>query len=250
MAEGKREPGSPLRGYVISLRRAVLGVIRRIRRPACILFIGNSYTNHHGGVPRHLELMSAWKLHVESVTGDGYSLSHHWQKGEAINRIWNGRWDYVVLQEQSQIPVLDCQAFSENVALFDREIRSIGARTILFVTWERPDSVGKGVTTDGLGAAYDAVGREAGVGVVHVGRAFARSLALRPDILLNDPDGHPTASGTFLAACVFYCTLLGRKPPRHHFTCIPLASDVKAHLKAVAGGALVSAGAPSRAREK
>ena len=45
-----------------------------------------------------------------------------------------------------------------------------------------------------------------------VGDAWERSLAERPAIVLHDADGsHPSPAGTYLAACVFYAVLTGRR---------------------------------------
>ena len=80
------------------------------------------------------------------------------------------------------------------------------------MTWERPDSVQYGVTTQSLATSYYAAGNRFGVKVAPVGLAFALALQERPELALYASDGHPTVRGTYLAACVFYATLFGKSP--------------------------------------
>jgi hypothetical protein len=176
-----------------------------------ILFIGNSFTYYNGGIDKQLKgLASASEF--QTIAVGGYSLEDHWNSGEALAAIRKGGWDYVVLQEQSQLPVINRAQFSEYARKFDGEIRNSGAKTVLLMTWERPDSVQYGVTSANMANAYIAVGAQLGVKVAPVGRAFARSLSERPDLVLYQQDGHPTMYGTYLAACVLYGTIYDVSP--------------------------------------
>jgi hypothetical protein len=65
----------------------------------------------------------------------GASLPTHWNKGEAVSAIESGRYDYVILQEQSTLPIKNARRMHENVRLFDEPIRASGARTALYMTW-------------------------------------------------------------------------------------------------------------------
>jgi len=176
-----------------------------------ILFIGNSYTAVNGGLDKQLEELSS-SIVTERIALGGYTLEKHWTDGNALQKIRNGKWNYVVLQEQSQAPVINQAKFYAFARMFDDEIRRSGARTILLMTWERPDSKNLGVTTDGLAAAYTAIGKELGAKVAPAGLAFARSLKIRPDVALCIQDGHPTVEGTYLAACVLYRTIFELNP--------------------------------------
>jgi hypothetical protein len=175
-----------------------------------ILFVGNSFTYVNGGIDARLGRMAP-SSKASRLGMPGYTLEQHWKDGEALRAIREGGWGYVVLQEQSQTPVLASGKFREYAREFDREIRRSGASTILLMTWERPDSVGYGVTSAGLVAAFTAVGAELGVKVAPAGLAFARSLRERPSLLLYSQDGHPTRYGTYLAACVLYGTIFGAR---------------------------------------
>ena len=178
---------------------------------ARVLFIGNSYTFINGGIPAQLEALDPTAVTVTEAVG-GYTLQDHWNAGLALADIRRGGWSYVVLQEQSQTSVTGQGQFDAFVRMFDAEIRASGAKTVLLMTWQRPDSLGYGVTTANLAAAYDQIGSQLGARVAPAGLAFARSLAGRPDLTLNIGDGHPTMAGTYLAACVLYGTLFHRSP--------------------------------------
>ncbi len=116
----------------------------------------------------------------------------------------------MVLQEQSTLPVKNAQRMHENVRLFDSAIKSAGATTVLYMTWARrnqPSAQGA------IASAYDSVGREAGALVVPAGAAWGRFISAHAEPVLHDKDqSHPTPAGSYLAACVFFATLLGRSP--------------------------------------
>ena len=74
-----------------------------------ILFIGNSYT-YVNDLPRMLKGMMAVEaidLETRRVTPGGCTLERHWKGDAARKAIAEGSWDYVVIQEQSQMPVLN-----------------------------------------------------------------------------------------------------------------------------------------------
>jgi hypothetical protein len=49
--------------------------------------------------------------------------------------------------------------------------------------------------------------------VIPVGLAFAKSIALKPDLELYAPDKrHPSAAGTYLSAATTYAALFNRSP--------------------------------------
>lgn len=177
-----------------------------------ILFIGNSYT-YYNDMPQMLAAMAAAGGHetdVKSVTEGGASLGRLWRKGEALDVLAREHWDYVVLQEHSLLPLSDRRAMEHAMRLFDERIRAAGARTVLYVTWARafaPESQGA------INAAYEGIGAELRACVVPVGPAWSIALARQPKPALYDSDeSHPTLTGSYLAAYVFYRMLFGRLP--------------------------------------
>src|SRR5205814_7819687 len=116
-------------------------------------------------------------------------------------------YDYVVLQEQSTLPIKNATRMHENVRLFHPLIRAAGAKTALYLTWARQHAP---QTQQAITDAYNSIGREIGATVVPVGVAWQKFLAKHDSPVLHDKDkSHPTLAGSYLAACVFFATLFG-----------------------------------------
>jgi len=204
---------------------------------ARVLFIGNSYTYVNGGLDHQLAGL-ARTIETRQLAIGGYTLEQHWTDGSDVQIIRQGGWNFVVLQDQSQTPVLDATRFDDALRKFDKEIKAQGGRTVLLMTWERPDSVALGVTTANLAAGYQAMGGELGALVAPAGLAFARSLQERPELVLTSPDGHPTPAGTYLAACVLYGTLFKQTPVGNSFADWTVPADTRDFLQQVAAETL------------
>jgi hypothetical protein len=177
-----------------------------------ILFIGNSFTQRND-LPGLIAAMAAERevcIQHELISAGGASLRNHWNAGRAAKAIASGGYDYVVLQEQSTLPVKNAKRMAENVRLFDEAIKQAGAKTVLYMTWARqhtPES--QQAITD----AYGAIGEELGAVVVPVGVAWPKFLAKHDRSLLYDRDqSHPSPAGSYLAACVFLAALLKINP--------------------------------------
>jgi hypothetical protein len=180
-------------------------------RSARLLFIGNSFTQRNN-VPGLLAEMAAErgiKLAHELISRGGASLRNHWNAG-AAERITSGRFDFVVLQEQSTLPIKNPNRMAENVRLFDPMIKQAGAQTVLYMTWARKHSP---ETQEGITRAYTSIGQELGAITVPVGLAWQRFRARHDQPELYDRDeSHPTLAGSYLAACVFLAVLFGQNP--------------------------------------
>ena len=221
-----RDPPTPLRsaGICCTSARApnetMLTIWRgRLRRPddsermtQHVLFIGNSFTarNDVPGLLASLAKARGKRLEHRLISAGGASLRMHWNRGEARKEIERRRYDWVVLQEQSTLPIKNAARMHENIRLFHAAIAASGARTALYLTWARakvPET--QATITD----AYTSVGEELGATIVPVGVAWKDVLG-RPDHpVLHDKDGsHPTLAGSYLAACVFLVSLLGENP--------------------------------------
>lgn len=178
---------------------------------ARVLFIGNSFTLRN-------DLPSLWAglaengsrgTHIDSrvVAAGGASLRQHLNKGAATALLNENVWDFVVLQEQSTLPIKNPKRTHENIRDFHALIDRTGARTILYMTWARLHAP---ETQAVLSSTYDEVGAELGVTVVPAGLAWQRVLSTEPAPALHDADNsHPTLAGSYLAACTFQWTLFG-----------------------------------------
>jgi hypothetical protein len=193
-----------------------------------ILFIGNSFTarNDLPGLLAQLAEARGQQLQHQLIQAGGASLRMHWNKGEAQKAIAQTRYDYVVLQEQSTLPLKNPRRFHENVRLFDPVIKATGAKTALYLTWARQNAP---ETQAAIAAAYTAIGEELGATIIPAGIAWENFLCTYPSPALHDKDqSHPTLAGSYLAACVFLAVLFGESPAG-------ITSDLKGLTQAEAG---------------
>jgi hypothetical protein len=189
-------------------------VARSIRGSASLkcLFIGNSFTarNDLPGLIAQLAAARGKSLQHRLISTGGASLRTHWNSGGALEAIQNCHYDYVVLQEQSTLPIKNAQRMHENVRLFDEAIKASGAKSVLYMTWARrhaPES--QQAITD----SYTSIGRELGATVAPVGVAWQRFLGKHDQPVLHDRDqSHPSLAGSYLAACVFLAVLFKDNP--------------------------------------
>jgi hypothetical protein len=174
-----------------------------------VLFVGNTFTarNNVPGMIESLASAHGREFEPRLISVGGASLRTHWNKGEAQKYIRDGNFNYVVLQEQSTLPVKNAARMHENVRLFDELIKSSGAQTVLYLTWARQHAPQSQKTiTD----AYTSIGHELGAMVVPVGVVWERFLSEHKSPVLHDKDkSHPTLAGSYLAACTFFAMLFG-----------------------------------------
>ena len=178
-----------------------------------VLFIGNSFTFFNGGQAKLLRDLAAADKSARSVWSGmvalaGHSLENHWHNGRALRAIRSGNWDFVVLQERSDGAIEDPEGFVTHARLFDAEIRAIGARTVIFGTWAvRDDEISQAL----IDARYGEAAGEMGAILAPVADAWRLARQRRPELSLYLADGrHPSAAGSYLAACVFYALLTER----------------------------------------
>jgi hypothetical protein len=195
--------------------------------PSKVLFIGNSFTARNN-VPALIAQLAAARgqqLQHQLISAGGASLRMHWNKGEAQKAIEQTRYDYVVLQEQSTLPIKNALRFQENVRLFDQAIKAAGAKTALYLTWARQNAP---ETQAAITNAYTAIGEELGAKIVPVGIAWQKFLNKHSSPVLHDQDhSHPTLAGSYLAACVFFAVFFDDSP-------VGIASDLKGLTQAEA----------------
>ena len=88
------------------------------------LFVGNSYT-YADDIPwltKHLAASGKppKALEVEMVAPMGATLKNHWETGTVLRRLHEQKWDFVVLQEQSMVPIQSPGTTYKYVRLFER----------------------------------------------------------------------------------------------------------------------------------
>lgn len=197
-----------------------------------VLFLGNSYTSVNN-LPKMISDMASSVgdiLIFDSHTPGGYYLSDHLTSTVSVNRIKNGNWDYVVLQDQSQSHAIQAGFYQFSAPLYklDTIIRKFNlcGQPLFYITWGRKNGdtyIDNNTNTieartyyqmdstiqlnymleaDSLKAMASPVGA--------VWRYIRRNY---PSIELFDTDGsHPSQAGTYAAACCFYTTLFRKDP--------------------------------------
>ena len=206
------------------------------RGPLRVLFVGNSYT-YVNDLPSMIQALAAADrgarpVEISRVLKGGAQLQWHWTgkgrggkpvKTHARAVIEKRRFDFVVIQEQSQMPALNPAVTVRYAELLCQAVRKRGAMPVMFMTWAR-----KGAMKDprggkppwppekmqaALAATYIQAGKQGHALVAPVGLAWAAVRKGRPEMVLHKGDGsHPGAHGSYLAACVFHAVLTGRTP--------------------------------------
>jgi len=178
-----------------------------------VLFIGNSLT-YGNDLPKMIaELAKAGKqrpMRHERETPGGCTLEKHWKDGKALAKIQARKWDFVILQDQSQAPLLKRDSMFDHGKKLNAEIKKQGAKTILYMTWalqNKPDD------QPAISRAYLDLSKELKAEIAPVGHAWQAALKADMKLVLHTNDKkHPNATGTYLAACVFYSTIYGKSP--------------------------------------
>lgn len=127
----------------ISQNKYSLEDVKSLKKGIRVLFIGNSFTNSNGmpDMIRRLAEAAGEGLPLLAVqeTPGGFSLQRHFESGNMIRLLEEARWDYVVVQEQSQRPSFPRDQRTREIYpylwLIDEKIRAANSRTILFMTW-------------------------------------------------------------------------------------------------------------------
>jgi hypothetical protein len=211
-------------------------VLQRVKqaRTLRVLFVGNSYSFQIPKVFEKLAISEGKRIKVSQVTKGGWTLKKHAKSQETLQTISKGKWDIVVLQEQSQIP-----AFSEeqrnkqmnpSAKTLADAVRSAGGIPVFFLTWGRRDGDKQNASMfpndtyesmqNRLIEGYQTAAQYAGgIYVVPVGKAWATLRKSGKDKGLYTKDGsHPDKRGIYLGACTFYSAFYNEsiKKPAHN----------------------------------
>ncbi len=192
-----------------------------------VLFLGNSYT-YYNNMPQHVANMATATgdtLIFDMYAPGGYTLDDHGQDTVSRGKIANGGWDYLVLQEQSQLPSF--QSYQSNelygmLTLF-RKFNPCG-RIMFYMTWGRQNGDASNCAVWPPVCTY--LGMDSLIRMRYIQMAVNNKTELSPvgvawrhirhnssSLNLYDIDGsHPSAAGSYLAACCFYTSLFKKNP--------------------------------------
>jgi hypothetical protein len=197
-----------------------------------VLWIGNSYTatNNLPQLTYNLALSGGDTLIFDSNTPGGFTFQAHSTNAASLSKINASAWDFVVLQAQSQEPSFPPFQVETQTYPFARALDSIirannsCTETVFFMTWGRkygdsqncanypPICTFEGMNNR-LDESYSEMADDNEGIMAPVGLAWAKSRAIDSTINLWSADNsHPSLSGSYLSACVFYATLLRKSP--------------------------------------
>jgi hypothetical protein len=177
-----------------------------------VLFIGNSLT-YTNAMPE----MVQWMLEraevavgrVESVAFPDVGLQDHWVSGPARERIAEGHFDVVVLQ-QGPSATEGRPSLLEFSQRFADEIRAAGGQPALYMVWP---SVARFFDFDGVSDSYRTAAQQTSALLFPAGEAWRAAWRRDSTLALYGPDEfHPSVLGSYLAALVIFEQLAHTSP--------------------------------------
>jgi hypothetical protein len=181
--------------------------------PAHVLFIGNSLTYSRGGVDTMLNNLcdaEGVTMDAQRETVGGMRLSQHATRPETLARVRQGGWDVIVLQGHSNDATEQYDSFVAGANTLDAEIKAVGAKTMLYMTWSYQDQLA-GTMTQDVADAYLGLGTSLGAEVVPCGLAW-KWMCDNTGLRMYDDNIHPNTYGVYLVGCMFYAALFDQSP--------------------------------------
>lgn len=193
-----------------------------------VLFLGNSYTNYNN-LPKLISdvaLSAGDTLTYDSNTPGGFRLTDHLGNTTSRNKIMAGNWDYVVMQGQSQEPITQSGNFTHGLTRLRNLTlqHSPCAELMTYMTWGRENGDASNCATFPAMCTYIGMDTTLMHKYLHntdiiSGQVSPVSVVWRylrtnhPNINLYASDGsHPSASGSYAAACSFYVSIFKKDP--------------------------------------
>lgn len=197
-----------------------------------VLFLGNSYTAYNNLPQLVSDCAESAGIAVETGanTPGGMTFQGHSLNATSINLIQQGNWDFVVLQEQSQIPSFplaqveqDCFPYASSLNESILEYNEC-AETVFYMTWGRENGDAQNCTNwppvctyegmdDLLAERYMTMAEDNEAIVSPVGALWRTLRTNHPEIDLYASDGsHPSAFGSYVAAVAFFTTIFRHDP--------------------------------------
>lgn len=221
-----------LKKFILSTFALLFAIVIQAQQSKRVLFLGNSYTATNNLPQMVADMASSTNdaLFFDAHTPGGYTLNNHAADPTTTSKIAQGTWDYVVLQEQSQIPSfpasqVNSMMFPYGVQL-DNLINQINpcTETVLYMTWGRKNGDASNCpgwppvcTYEGMDSLikmrYMMLADSTQAEVSPVGAVWRYIRDNYPNIELYQPDeSHPSIAGTYAAALTFYTVFFRQDP--------------------------------------
>lgn len=197
-----------------------------------VLFLGNSYTaaNDLPGMVSDVANSTGDTVIYDSNTPGGFTLQGHSGDAGSLSKIAAGGWDYVVLQEQSQLPSFPASQVNTQMFPFAQQLDSLilvsnpCAETVFYMTWGRKNGDASNCpnwppvcTYAGMDSLlrmrYMMMATDNQAIVSPAGAVWRYLRSKHPQIELYEADeSHPSVAGTYAVACSFFTTLFRKDP--------------------------------------
>jgi hypothetical protein len=197
-----------------------------------VLFVGNSYTavNDLPALLSNVAQSAGDSIIYESNCIGGYTLQLHSTNATTLQKIAQGDFDFVVLQEQSQLPSFPISQVQSSVYPNAKTLDSLinlansCTETVFYMTWGRKNGDASNCpnwppvcTYSGMDSLlrlrYQDMANTNNAVVSPVGAVWRYIRNNHPGIELYSADeSHPSLAGSYAAACTFY-SILFRKDP-------------------------------------
>jgi hypothetical protein len=211
-----------------------LQLVRSHRPGLRVLFVGNTLTSDNGMPQMLSDLADAdperQPIFAVRYARRGSTLEDALDDRRLTSLLEDERWNYVVLQEHSQLASRPDERKTHMIpaatALAGMAHRA-GAQTVLFSTGAYADGDEDGVDDDTyqamqtrLNVGYYRVALKLSALLAPVGSAWGQALYRQPGLGYPwaDDGRRPSATGSYLTACVFYPLLTGLDPRGNSFT--------------------------------
>ncbi|MCH2038646.1 MAG: hypothetical protein MK137_08665 [Rickettsiales bacterium] len=190
-----------------------------------VLYIGNSFISANS-LPKMIAKLSESKGEVikfNSYLRGGAKIMDHANDRSLQSLIQDNEWDFVVIQEQSQIPAFREWQLSrmmyphvENLVNNIRE-SSADTKIVFFMTMAHKNGDNMNRENNPQTATYEGMQqrindtylnltRQHDTLVAPVGMVWKDMRAQHPYVELYKSERHPSKAGSYLAACVFFTT--------------------------------------------
>lgn len=230
-----------------------------------VLFLGNSYTNVNN-LPQIIEDIAASMgdtLIFDMEAPGSETLEGHFLNNlPSITQIKKGGWDYIVLQEQSQRPSYPISQVESEFFFYAHKLDSTikvynpCGKTMFYMTWGRKNGDSANClsipslplcTYEGmdslLNLRYRMVADSNKAELSPVGAVWHYLRHHNAGIGLYQADeSHPTAEGSYAAACSFYAAIFRRNPtliPYNYTISATNAASIRAAAKTVVYDSLI-----------
>ena len=205
----------------------------QVSNPARVLFVGNSYFYYNNSLHNHVRRMVGAhnaeldkRIQYKSATIGGASLDHH-------NIDWLTMPGKIGVKEPFELVILAGNSgdalkdnsrakFAQTVAEHNKVITSRGGKTALYMTpaYVPPHKELDPQNIRKIEDMYVAVANDNQALVIPVGLAFEEAYRRYPDMKLHDKEdgSHPSALGSYLAACTVVASLYSFSPVGNSYT--------------------------------